>query len=108
VEIYFAVDTDGDPTPLIPLLMDAGVDTIWPIERASGVSPQVCRKHFGKGLRLWGGVDRRKALKRFALTSESSFLSLKREVLFLRLIIRSLRIFPGITSGITWMTKWPC
>jgi len=56
---YIAVDTDGAPTPLIPLLMDAGVDTIWPIERASGVSPQVWRKHFGKGLRLWGGVDKR-------------------------------------------------
>ena len=56
---YFAVDTDGDPTALIPLMMDAGVDTIWPIERASGVSPQAWRKQFGRGLRLWGGVDKR-------------------------------------------------
>lgn len=56
---YFAVDTDGDPTVLIPLLMDAGVDTIWPIERAAGISPQEWRRRFGKGLRLWGGVDKR-------------------------------------------------
>ncbi len=56
---YIAVDTDGDPTVLIPLLMDAGVDTIWPIERAAGVSPQAWRKRFGRGLRLWGGVDKR-------------------------------------------------
>jgi hypothetical protein len=56
---YFAVDTDGDPTVLIPLLMDAGVDTIWPIERASDISPQEWRKKFGKSLRLWGGVDKR-------------------------------------------------
>lgn len=56
---YFAVDTDGDPTVLIPLFMDAGVDCIWPIERASGVSPQQWRKMFGKSLRLWGGVDKR-------------------------------------------------
>lgn len=56
---YFAVDTDGDPTVLIPLLMDAGVDTIWPIERAAGISPQEWRQRFGKGLRLWGGVDKR-------------------------------------------------
>ena len=56
---YFVVDTDGDPTPLIPLLMDAGVDTIWPIERASDISPQQWRKQFGRGLRLWGGVDKR-------------------------------------------------
>jgi len=56
---YFAVDSDGDPTALIPLLLDAGVDTIWPIERASNVSPQKWRKQFGRSLRLWGGVDKR-------------------------------------------------
>ena len=56
---YFAVDTDGDPTLLIPLLMDAGVDVVWPIERASDVSPQEWRRQFGKDLRLWGGVDKR-------------------------------------------------
>ncbi|MCE5325393.1 MAG: hypothetical protein LLG01_03160 [Planctomycetaceae bacterium] len=56
---YFAIDTDGDPTVLIPLFMDAGVDCVWPIERASGVSPQAWRKKFGKSLRLWGGVDKR-------------------------------------------------
>ena len=56
---YIAVDSDGDPTPLIPLLLDAGVDTIWPIERASEISPQQWRKQFGRSLRLWGGVDKR-------------------------------------------------
>lgn len=55
----FAVDSDGDPTVLIPLLLDAGVDTIWPIERASDVSPQQWRQRFGRSLRLWGGVDKR-------------------------------------------------
>ena len=56
---YFALDTDGDPTVLVPLMMDAGVDTLWPIERAAGVSPQGWRRQFGKSLRLWGGVDKR-------------------------------------------------
>ena len=56
---YVAVDSDGDPTVLIPLLIDAGVDTIWPVERASDVSPQAWRKRFGKSLRIWGGVDKR-------------------------------------------------
>jgi len=56
---HFVIDTDGDPTVLIPLFMDAGVDTIWPIERASDISPQEWRKRFGKDLRLWGGVDKR-------------------------------------------------
>jgi uroporphyrinogen decarboxylase len=55
----FAVDSDGDPTVLIPLLLEAGVDTVWPIERASDVSPQQWRRQFGRSLRLWGGVDKR-------------------------------------------------
>lgn len=60
---YVAVDSDGDPTPLIPLLLEAGIDTLWPIERASEVSPQAWRKRFGKDLRLWGGVDKRELAK---------------------------------------------
>jgi len=56
---YFALDTDGDPTLLIPLFLEAGVDTIWPLERAADVSPQQWRRQFGKDLRLWGGVDKR-------------------------------------------------
>jgi uroporphyrinogen decarboxylase len=60
---YFAVDSDGDPTVLIPLMMDAGVDAVWPIERASNVSPMAWRKRFGKSLRLWGGVDKREIAK---------------------------------------------
>lgn len=56
---YFAIDTDGDPTVLIPLFLEAGVDTMWPIERAAGVSPQAWRRRFGRDLRLWGGVDKR-------------------------------------------------
>lgn len=56
---YFAVDTDGNPTALIPLLLDAGVDTLWPIERAADFSPIQIRRRFGKLLRLWGGVDKR-------------------------------------------------
>jgi len=56
---YFAIDTDGDPTALIPLFLEAGVDTIWPIERASDISPTEWRRRFGRDLRLWGGVDKR-------------------------------------------------
>jgi len=56
---HIAVDSDGDPTLLIPLLMEGGVDTIWPVERASDVSPQGWRRRFGRELRIWGGVDKR-------------------------------------------------
>ena len=56
---YFALDTDGDPTMLVPQFMDAGVDILWPIERASEISPQELRRQFGRDLLLWGGVDKR-------------------------------------------------
>lgn len=60
---YFVVDTDGNPTLLLPMLLDAGVDTLWPIERAADFSPLDVRKKFGKSLRLWGGVDKRELAK---------------------------------------------
>jgi len=56
---YFALDTDGDPTLLVPQFMEAGVDVLWPIERASEVSPQELRRQFGRDLLLWGGIDKR-------------------------------------------------
>ncbi len=63
---YVLVDTDGNSEPLIPLLMDAGVDGIWPMERASDMDPIHLRQRFGKGLRLWGGVDKRELTRDFA------------------------------------------
>lgn len=61
---YVAVDSDGSPEPLVPMLMDAGVDILWPLERAAaGVDPIRYRKQFGKSLRLMGGVDKREIAK---------------------------------------------
>jgi uroporphyrinogen decarboxylase len=56
---YVGVDTDGNPEALIPMLMDAGVDIIWPLERAAGQDPVRLRAKYGRSLRLWGGVDKR-------------------------------------------------
>ena len=56
---YVAVDTDGNPEALVPLLMDAGVDILWPLERSADQDPVRLRRRFGRSLRLWGGVDKR-------------------------------------------------
>ncbi len=56
---YVMVDTDGNCELLIPMLLDCGVDAIWPLERAAGMDPAMLRKKFGKQLRLFGGVDKR-------------------------------------------------
>ena len=60
---YVLVDTDGNSEPLIPLLMEAGVDGLWPLERASDMDPILIRKKYGKDLRLWGAVDKRELTK---------------------------------------------
>jgi uroporphyrinogen decarboxylase len=58
---YIIVDTDGNPDPLIPLLLESGVDGIWPIERAAEkMDPIALRAKYGKALRLWGAVDKRR------------------------------------------------
>ncbi len=61
---YAIVDSDGNMGPLIPLLLDAGVDGIFPLERASeGNDPYATRKQYGKALTLWGVVDKRELAK---------------------------------------------
>ena len=61
---YAFVDTDGNSEPLIGQLMDAGVDGIWPVERASvDQDPMFLRKKYGRALRLWGAVDKREIAK---------------------------------------------
>ena len=60
---WFVVDTDGNCELLIPMLLDAGVDAIWPLERAADMDPLAVRKKFGRSLRLWGGVDKRELAK---------------------------------------------
>lgn len=60
---YVAIDTDGNPEAVVPLFMEAGVDILWPLERASDQDPSRLRQKFGKSLRLWGGVDKRELAK---------------------------------------------
>jgi uroporphyrinogen decarboxylase len=61
---YVIVDSDGNAEPLIPLLMEAGVDGIWPLERASqDTDPVELRRKYGRDLRLWGAVDKRELAK---------------------------------------------
>jgi uroporphyrinogen decarboxylase len=60
---WVVVDTDGNCELLIPLLLECGVDAIWPLERASDMDPLAIRRKFGRSLGLWGGVDKRELAK---------------------------------------------
>lgn len=57
---FVSLDTDGNPGPLIPLFLEAGVDILWPLEQASEeTNPYDLRRKWGRDLRLWGAVDKR-------------------------------------------------
>lgn len=56
---YFWLDSDGDPRPLIPLLLEAGITALWPLEAASDMDPRALRKEYGQDLVLAGGIDKR-------------------------------------------------
>jgi len=60
---HIAIDSDGNFEVLLPMMLDAGVDAIWPCERAAGMDPRKLRAAFGRDLRLWGGVDKRELAK---------------------------------------------
>jgi uroporphyrinogen-III decarboxylase len=57
------VDCDGNPTALIPLLLESGVNGLYPLEVAAGMDARVLRKEYGENLLLIGNLDKRVLLK---------------------------------------------
>jgi hypothetical protein len=60
---HFWLDCDGDPRSLIPLMLEAGITCLWPLEVASGMDPVALRKEYGTDLVLCGGIDKREIAK---------------------------------------------
>lgn len=57
---HIIVDSDGRVDEAIPLWLDAGIDTIMPVEiGTTGDDPVRLRKDFGLDLRMIGGFDKR-------------------------------------------------
>ncbi len=56
---YIGLDSDGRVTELIPVWMDAGLNTLFPFEPQAGMDVNAVRREFGKDLRIWGGFDKR-------------------------------------------------
>lgn len=54
----FLLHCCGSVRPLLPMIIDAGVDMLEPIQiRAEGMDPHGLKKDFGKDLCFYGGVD---------------------------------------------------
>jgi uroporphyrinogen decarboxylase len=60
---HIMFDSDGDVKPLIPLMLEAGVTCLWPLEQASDMDPLRLRREFGSDLALAGGIDKREIAK---------------------------------------------
>jgi len=56
---HILYDSDGDVEALIPLLLEAGITCLWPLEQASGMDPRRLRREWGRELALAGGIDKR-------------------------------------------------
>jgi hypothetical protein len=52
-------DSDGDCRMLLPLMLEAGVNSTVPCEVAAGMDPVALRARFGRELRICGGFDKR-------------------------------------------------
>ena len=57
------LDSDGNIEVLIPLLIEAGITCIWPLEAAAGMDSQKIRREHGDDLALSGGIDKREIAK---------------------------------------------
>ena len=55
----FTVDCDGHISELIPLWIEAGMNSTYPLEIAAGNDPVAYRKRFGNKMAIFGGIDKR-------------------------------------------------
>jgi hypothetical protein len=57
------VDSDGNVMQLVPLWLESGINSIWPLEQAAGNDAVALRKEYGKDLIIGGTIDKRALLK---------------------------------------------
>jgi uroporphyrinogen decarboxylase len=53
------VDTDGNIAPLIPLLLEGGINGLLPLEVAAGMDALQLREKYGKYVKFIGNLDKR-------------------------------------------------
>ncbi len=56
---WFALDSDGDISSLIPVWLEAGINILYPFECQCGMDVVQVRRQYGRDLRLWFGIDKR-------------------------------------------------
>ncbi|MCL5408770.1 MAG: hypothetical protein M1135_01930 [Candidatus Omnitrophica bacterium] len=71
---FISLDSDGNMSSLIPIWLDAGINTLYPFEVQCGMDVNKVRKEYGKKLRIWNGIDKRA----LAISKQAIDLELKR------------------------------
>ena len=70
IDLWYT-DCDGDVRPILPYLMEGGINCLFPFEVNSCTHPAELLKEYGKDLRIMGGVDKielgkgREAIRRY-------------------------------------------
>lgn len=54
----FLLDSDGQLEPLVPLLLEAGINAIAPFEVQAGMDIAAARGKYGRNLAMLGGIDK--------------------------------------------------
>jgi len=54
----FSLDSDGDINGVIPALLDAGINVVYPMEPAANMDIVVVRRKYGTRLAFIGGIDK--------------------------------------------------
>ena len=54
----FQMDSDGNINPIIDVLLECGINSIYPMEPAAGMDIVAVRKKYGQKLSMVGGIDK--------------------------------------------------
>jgi len=54
----FQMDSDGNMEPVIPALLECGINSILPVEPAAGMDMVALRRKYGTRLAMMGGIDK--------------------------------------------------
>ncbi|NPV08933.1 MAG: hypothetical protein HPY83_13350 [Anaerolineae bacterium] len=88
-----SMDSDGNINELIPIWLEAGIDSVFPLEIAAGMDPVALRERYGQRLGLIGGIDKRELARDKA--------AVEREVLAkVPQLLRSGGYIPNVDHGV--------
>ena len=91
-------DSDGDTRLLLPDMMAAGVNGIWPCEAAASMDPVQLHRQFGRELRMGSGFDKR-------LLSQGPA-AVQAELERLAPLIREGGFIPGVDHSVPSEVSW--